>query len=189
MLVKKYSEFVGEGFVNKTLKRTRLGDERQEDKISTNIDQFKEVDLGFDFVFADRNLVINGEEEMTYKELLSYYDYLKTTGWRPITDIELKKSLLCQYHGDYNLNYEITYTKYPENSTVVFKRKGFDDTLEMDIDFYWELTKLDQIGVTVFGYGVGTTTSSIFRPKQQSIINETPLLAHHKHKVRLIKNK
>lgn len=99
MKILNFDEFtVNEGFINKTLKRVRTGEERIEDKITTNIDEFSEIDLGFPFVFADRVLEVDGKDMMTNLELMSYMKTInkKNTGWRLLTRDDIYNNFLTE---------------------------------------------------------------------------------------------
>jgi hypothetical protein len=56
---------------------------RKEDKIITNIDEIKPVDLGSNvpIYFADRDLEVNGEIEFTWEEVLGFITNIEKTGW------------------------------------------------------------------------------------------------------------
>jgi hypothetical protein len=57
--------------------------QRDEDKFVTNIDEMKEIDLGKNFMltFADRDLIINGQDKFNWFYVESVLDKIKKTGW------------------------------------------------------------------------------------------------------------
>lgn len=57
--------------------------QRDEDKFVTNIDEMKEIDLGrtFPLIFADRDLIINGQDRFDWFYVESVLDKIKKTGW------------------------------------------------------------------------------------------------------------
>ena len=80
--MKKLSQ-IQEGFLSKTINRSKSGEERIEDKIQTNISEMKEVDMGNPYLnFADIDLEINGENMFTWEEYLKYKKYIESTEWR-----------------------------------------------------------------------------------------------------------
>ena len=57
--------------------------QRDEDKFVTNIDEMKEIDLGKNFMltFADRDLIINGQDKFNWFYVESVLDKIKKIGW------------------------------------------------------------------------------------------------------------
>lgn len=57
--------------------------QRDEDKFVTNIDEMEEVDLGrsFPIIFADRDLIINGQDYFDWFFVESVLEKIKKTGW------------------------------------------------------------------------------------------------------------
>jgi len=57
--------------------------QRDEDKFVTNIDEMEEVDLGrsFPIIFADRDLIINGQDYFNWFFVESVLEKIKKTGW------------------------------------------------------------------------------------------------------------
>ena len=128
--MKKLSQ-INEGFLSKTLSRVKSGEERLEDRIESNIDEFEEIDLGFPFVFADRNLVINGEDKFTWEDFESYRSYIEMQGWRLPNFEELPKCFFRSRYPD-RLHDYITY-KYDKGKVYFESKKGID-VLEIYID-------------------------------------------------------
>lgn len=67
-----------------TLTKEYFGEiERAEDKFETNIKDLKEVDLGKDFplIFANEDLIVNGENKFDWYFVESILDKIKKTGW------------------------------------------------------------------------------------------------------------
>ena len=66
------------------LRKKSIGqEERNEDKLMTNIKEIEPVDLGSDVpvYFADRDLEVNGEIEFTWDEVLGFILQIEKTGW------------------------------------------------------------------------------------------------------------
>ena len=85
--------FILEGIWSKGIERSKTGEIRRENIIpESNLDKITEIDLGFPFVFASRNLKLNGRYEITYKEFLEFEDEInKHYGWRLPTEEDIKK--------------------------------------------------------------------------------------------------
>lgn len=85
MIVKKFKEFINEGFLSKTLNRAKTGVERKEDQLPpNNLKDLKEVDLhpSLPFVFADEDLEFNGSNKLTGDDVYTYIDKIEESGWR-----------------------------------------------------------------------------------------------------------
>lgn len=131
--MKKLSQ-INEGLWSKGVHRTKSGYERLEKKVHTNISNFKEVDLGFPFVFADINLEINGDEKMTWYDVENYKNQIIREGWRLITWDEVSKYLLENKFGEVNHDLIID-TKSDLNGTDIYiKSKTTNKILSLYID-------------------------------------------------------
>lgn len=82
---------MNEGFLNKTLKRVRTGEERTEDKLNTNLDELKPIDIceDFPFFFADKDFSVvrddldDDEYELfDFREGEKFDEYASKKGWR-----------------------------------------------------------------------------------------------------------
>ena len=81
-LVKIVKSDVNEGLWSKGFERSKTGEERIENKIQTNIETMDVVDIGHPiYVFADKDLEVEGEEMFVYKNYLEVKDYLNSKGW------------------------------------------------------------------------------------------------------------
>ena len=93
MIVKKFNEFIEEGFMTRSLNRKKSNDERLGDQLPSNLKSFKEINLNLPFVFADVDLEINGKDTFTFNEFdENYKNYFLKHGWRLPTYNELKNS-------------------------------------------------------------------------------------------------
>lgn len=102
--MKKLSE-INEGFWKDGIKRAKTGALRKEDIINSNINNFKEIDLGdfCPFYIADINLEIDNEEFITFDEWRSHKSKIEKTGWRMPTKDEWKDIVMswCKIKVDF----------------------------------------------------------------------------------------
>ena len=77
-MVLKFEDYIKEGLWSKGVDRSKTGEERSENKITSNIDQLKPVDLHdkLKLKFADDILIYGGKELFTEKEMLGIQDGL-----------------------------------------------------------------------------------------------------------------
>lgn len=97
MYILKFEDYINESLWKKGIERSKTGEERREDVINTNVNEFTEVDLSDElpFVFADMDLVFDDMKVFTYDEMLSAVDYIsKKSDWRIMTDEEMLKYFL-----------------------------------------------------------------------------------------------
>jgi hypothetical protein len=68
----------------KLYKRWNKGEDRKEDEFHSNIDDFKTVDLGKEFpvLFADVDLIVNGNDKFLWDEVILMIEKIKKTDWR-----------------------------------------------------------------------------------------------------------
>ena len=81
--MKKLSD-INEGFMTRSLNRNKSGEERLGNKLTTNINELSEVDMGDDYpyVFSDEVLDINGQTTFTFEEISKYRSQFEINGWR-----------------------------------------------------------------------------------------------------------
>ena len=85
-MILKFNDFIEEGFLSKTINRSKSGEERKEDMISSNIDQLKPIEIHnkLDIKFADDILIYNNKDVFTEKEMLELQDgFIKKYNDRP----------------------------------------------------------------------------------------------------------
>lgn len=131
-----FEEYIKEGLWSKGVDRSKSGEERLENKVVLNTNEFKEIDLGFPFVFANIDLTVDGDEKITWLKFEDIKLQIERTGWRLPGWHELKK-LLFKFAGNPpELNDDLNvYTKYEMNKTFVYvKSKKTDEMLEFVID-------------------------------------------------------
>lgn len=90
------------------VERAKNNDARQEDFVKTNVKDFKEIDLGFDFVFANTPLVVNDKEDaFDYKSVAPAVEFLtKYYGWRLPTVDDLN-DIFTDEEGEIKDNFHI----------------------------------------------------------------------------------
>ena len=67
-MIKTFDEFITEGFLSKTLSRVKSGEERIEDKINSNIDKLKGIDIGLPFLISDDFFETIDKEKISFDE-------------------------------------------------------------------------------------------------------------------------
>ncbi|MCM1217055.1 MAG: hypothetical protein NC548_21365 [Lachnospiraceae bacterium] len=93
MMVKKFNDFINEGFLSKTINRAKSGGARIEDKLPpNNLKDLKPIDIGLPFLIADDVLWINKTKFFSLNdETYSLIDKIEKTGWRlpTVDDVKL----------------------------------------------------------------------------------------------------
>ena len=80
--MKKLSD-INEGFMTRSLNRNKSGEERLEDKIHSNIDKLKGIDIGLPFLISDDILEIDNKEKISFDEYnQKYRSFVEKKGWR-----------------------------------------------------------------------------------------------------------
>lgn len=92
-MIKKFDEFINESLWKKAIERSKTGEVRLGDRISSNIDELKPVDLGsdFPFVFADVDLIIEDKDRFNLNQYEDYMSGLNFQGWRLPNYEDIKK--------------------------------------------------------------------------------------------------
>lgn len=91
--VKKYSDFIAEGLWKSGVNRAKSGEEREENKIRSNISELKPVNAcnEFPFLFADDDFIVDGNKNtFTWHEVEQLKPYFEKNGWRLIGDDETR---------------------------------------------------------------------------------------------------
>ena len=83
-------ETINEGFWKDGIKRAKDNKERLED-IRTNINKLGTVDINVDVLFADDDLMIDGEYKFDYETFEREYPHIYSKGWRLPTEYEMSK--------------------------------------------------------------------------------------------------
>ena len=123
--MKKLSH-IEEGFLSKTLGRAKSGEERIEDRITSNIDDLEEINLG-DIKIADEDIEINGEEVFTYYDMIKYKPYIEQHGWK-ILDLETMVNIVHSF--DYSC---VPY----DDETYLISHKNSDDEILLPRHCEW----------------------------------------------------
>lgn len=91
-MIKKFEEFINEGFWKDGIRRAKNNTERLGDKLMTNIKNLNTVDLGVDgILFADQDLEIDGEDKFDWESVKKYIPLIEKEGWRIPTLQEIQK--------------------------------------------------------------------------------------------------
>lgn len=128
MKILSFDEYVNEGLINKTLKRVRTGTERTENKIRSNIEDLKPVDLGLPFLIADDDFELPDNEHnwFTWDAVEELKSTFRSNGWRLPTKEELKK-----YINDESFVYSSDAAGFNISS------KTTDETLHINSDTWY----------------------------------------------------
>ena len=110
--MKKLSD-INEGFMTRSLNRNKSGEERIESKITSNIGELNEVDLGV-VKISDEDVEINGEEIFTYYDMIKYKPYIEKLGWK-ILDFDTMMDIICSF--------DIACVPYDDNSYSIKNKK------------------------------------------------------------------
>ena len=103
---------INEGLWNKGINRNKTGQLRKEFSLNP-------VDIGCNVFWSDKNLVINGKEEFTFKDI----EKLNLDGWRLPTnkDIEdLKSQCTNQYYIDVDEDLDTFILKFKNDTELIF---------------------------------------------------------------------
>lgn len=124
-----FKDFVNEGFWKDSIRRSKSGEKRLEDK-RTNINDIKPVDLGFSFMLADRLLELDGEVKMSYNDFQdeSIQKDLEKSGWRLISDTDLINVTNITQHSAFRKGDDMVY---------VLKRNGEKVQYDTPTELLW----------------------------------------------------
>lgn len=175
----------------KLYKRWNKGEGRKEDEFHSNIDDFKTVDLGKEFpvLFADVDLIVNGNDKFLWDEVVLMIDKIKKTDWRLPNYSEMRHMF---YKGNRQRPKDnVTIEWRPEkHGAVTSKETG--ETLYFPIDTtygeaYWIGTELLDTSKIAKGLHVGNprvNNGCLIRVSTFSFHQET-----YPAKIRLVKDK
>lgn len=161
---------INEGFWKDSIKRVKNKEMRQEDYIDSNVKNFREIDLGFDFVFASTPLVIEKNMSFSYEEVKDKVDVLtKYFGWRLPTIKDL--DVFCDDDGELKDNIytgcvsKFSYTAEIYNKDYFFKSPNRSSE-ENVLIIHWQ-----QWGVARF----------IMEPKDEHVVTNTTWTLRRKY--------
>lgn len=75
---------INEGLWKPAINRAKTGEKRIEDKLNCNIDKLKPIDIGdaCPVYIADVDLILNGDDYISFDVYEQYKDKIEETGWR-----------------------------------------------------------------------------------------------------------
>lgn len=124
--MRKLSE-INEGFWKDGIKRAKTGEIRKEDKMISNIDELKEIDLGdfCPFYISDQNLSIDDMLNISFDKYKQYKKQIEKTGWRMPTQEEWKDKVMLHCRLQIDLPDDSTYSvtlasKYGDEHVLLF---------------------------------------------------------------------
>ena len=88
-MIKKFNDFVNEGFWKDGIKRAKNNSTRIDERIISNINEMHSVDLGLKFEIADVDLEVDEEDHINWPTLYKIYNQILEMGWRLPTDDEV----------------------------------------------------------------------------------------------------
>ena len=126
--MKKISE-INEGFMTRSLNRHKSGKERLENTphlpTPNNLKDLEPIDIGLDFLIADKPLMIQKEQFFNkIDEMLEYIDEVKKVGWR--LPLEKEVNELLKFDHD-RVKYDDSRTRegevffYSEDGEILIK--------------------------------------------------------------------
>lgn len=140
--MRKASEIVFELW-SKGVERNLTGEDRLEDKHVSNIKDFKEVDLGFPFVFADVDLIVDGNDDFTWYDFENLRSYIEKTGWRLPNFEEINRLFFKHSSREITHDYIIfDYERKNGYDVAHISVKNFPGVLDVNIDnphatYFW----------------------------------------------------
>ena len=173
----------------KLYKRWDGGELRKEDEFRSNIDDFKPVDLGKDFhvLFADVDLIVNGNDKFTWEEVESMIPKIEKTGWRLPTHAEIQK-MFYKYTQPPTPKDNVVVCWEPKKYAVIHSKENgkmlFFPTDEEYCESYWLNKELPDDSKTERGFGIGDGGSYY-----GCIIRTNNFEKTEECKVRLVKDK
>lgn len=151
-MIKKFQEYISEGFWKPAIQRVSSGEKREEDKIRTNIKDMSPIDIGMRFQIADIDLEVGEEDHFTWSEVFKMYDQILETGWRLPTYEEMERILKKFYlsaernkdNGDEKDIIFISKHNQPikrevKLCTLDIENKNFGDRYWMRPPFYYDM--------------------------------------------------
>lgn len=164
-MIKKFKEYISEGFWKSGISRAKENIDRLEDHIDSNIKTLKPIDLGYDIpiLFSDNDLWIGKKSEWLYKEFVEYLPYIEKHGWRLPTKNEINDYLLYK-DGTCLDKQKYTIDRYYRGirCNVVIMSKDNGETIDFNYEgsgqvymnrrYYWLMDNDDtaQLGITPY---------------------------------------
>ncbi len=160
---------------------------RKEDEVG-NLHELKPIDMGGSVLWADKNLICDGDELFTFHEA---YELIKNSTWRLPTRKEV-----AELDG-HNRYYDSNYIYLDDDRKLSFKKCGVEYipkignpfTLDESKAFYgWtsEVTKYNSNDIHVFFLN---HFELAYSPENERVFNQVTQNADSKCCVRLVKNK
>ena len=152
-MIKKFEEYISEGFWKDGIKRAKDNIERIEDKLDSNIYDLNGIDMSPDipFLVADDDLELDGCRRWLYDEIFPYENQFKKLGWRiPTVDEMLKYFLdedgkklngeqfkiLFEYAEGNNIKFDVIIKSKTNRGKLLFKYDG-EGNLYLNRRYYW----------------------------------------------------
>lgn len=101
--VKKYSDFIAEGMWKSGVNRAKSGEEREENKIHSNIRELKPVNVcnELPFLFADGDFIVDGNKNtFTWHEVENLKPHFEKNGWRLMRNDETSTLIALYKRGE-----------------------------------------------------------------------------------------
>ena len=137
-MVKKFEEYINEGLWSAGMKRVEDGEERKENKIHSNINELKPINIHdkLDYKFADDILVYDNKEVFTEKEFLE----IQNNFLENHNKIDYFKShWYCPHEGDILKMLEQKAIKYllDSNGNIVISNKRLHVEIKTNGKKFW----------------------------------------------------
>lgn len=84
---------INEGLWKSSVERAKSGEKRIGERMVSNIKDMSAIDVGMKIEFANIDLEIDGEDQITWPHLYNIYDQILKLGWRLPTESEVDRIL------------------------------------------------------------------------------------------------
>ena len=91
--------------------RASSDERRLENRIGGNIKELIPIDTGEDFLWADEDLIIDGQEYFTHEEILEIGDKIASYGWRFPNSMDIF-GISIEYMGEMRKREQVTFSSY-----------------------------------------------------------------------------
>ena len=143
-LMKEKETPLKEGLWSAGMKRVENNEDRLENKVNSNIKKLGEIDLGFPFVFADKDFEVSGDNKFTWEQVQGFLPHIEAHGWRLLSDDDVynfytNNFLPHKMKPEFETN---EYTDHAYSRFLSIEREGFEDILtfklyDKNFAYYW----------------------------------------------------
>ena len=177
--------------MTRSLNRNKSGEERIENKITSNINDLVEVDLGLPFYFADKDLIVDKSDNFQKEDVLRLLNHFEKNGWRLPTKKDFFNNVVSE-KNDGTIIMDFLFRKREGKNEFYLELKGNGNKIELPFEsrlatFYWlgdDIFEKDCIKLWLIENGLSTTKIKLV------VVCDVPFFVErNKMKIRLIKDK